>query len=208
VIGVVEDVRYNGLAVTAGGAMYMPWNQLPLGVVSLVVRSSGDPRSLLGGIRSTLQQMDPTMAIEAPRLVGELASGSIAERRLQVEVGAAFALLTLALAACGLVASLLRLVDERRHELAIRAALGGSPGQLRGLILGFGTRLAAAGLAIGAGGAFATTRVLRQALYAVAPTDPATFVAVTGVVLVICVGACVVPAIRASRADPASLLRA
>ena len=116
VIGVVDDVRYSGLAVAAGGAIYMPWSQLPLGVVSLVVRSSGDPRSLLPGIRKTLQEMDPSMAIEAPRPLDELAAGSVAERRLQVEVGAAFALLTLALATCGLVASLMRLVDERRHR--------------------------------------------------------------------------------------------
>jgi len=81
--------------------------------------------------RARVPDAGPYEAIEVSRLVDELASGSIAERRLQVEVGAAFALLTLALATCGLVASLLRLVDERRHELAIRAALGGSPRQLR-----------------------------------------------------------------------------
>jgi ABC-type antimicrobial peptide transport system permease subunit len=204
---VVDDVRYSGLATAAGGAIYMPWNQLPLGVVSLVVRSNGDSRAMLASVRRVLQEMDASMAIEGARPLDELAAGSVAERRLQVEVGAAFALLTLALATGGLIASMLRMVDERRHELAVRAALGGSPTQLRGLVLGFGARLTLAGLTIGAAGAFATTRLLRQALFAIAPTDPSTFVAVTGGVLAITVGACLIPAIRASRVDPAALLR-
>jgi hypothetical protein len=198
VVGVVDDVP--------GGALYMPWAQLPLGVVSLVVRTSGDPQ-VVPAIRQVLQGLDPTLAVEDVRRLDDLASHSIEARRLQTLAACGFAALTLLLATLGLTAALLRSVAERRHELAIRSALGGTPRQIRNLVLSSGSKLMIAGLAIGAAGALLTGRLLARALYGVSSSDPATLAAVGATVSVVGLLACLVPAIRASRVDPGTLLR-
>jgi predicted permease len=206
IVGVVDDVPYGGLEIGAGGALYMPWAQLPLGVVSLVVRTSGDPQ-VVPAIRQVLQGLDPTLAVEDVRRLDDLASHSIEARRLQTLAACGFAALTLLLATLGLTAALLRSVAERRHELAIRSALGGTPRQIRNLVLSSGGKLMIAGLAIGAAGALLTGRLLARALYGVSSSDPATLAAVGATVSVVGLLACLVPAIRASRVDPGTLLR-
>jgi predicted permease len=207
VIGVVDDVHYAGLDIPAGGAVYMPWHELPIGVVTLVVRSTGDPRPMIPGIRRLLQQMDPELAVEDVRTLESLAGRSIGERRLQIASAILFALLTLTLAIIGLASTLMRSVTERQLELGIRAALGGTPGQLRRLILARGALYVTLGLACGAGAALVATRFLAKALYGVTPHDPATFIAVALAVLTFSILACLIPARRAAGVDPAALMR-
>jgi predicted lysophospholipase L1 biosynthesis ABC-type transport system permease subunit len=207
VIGVVEDVRYDGLDTAAGGSVYMPWSQLPLGVVSLVLRTSGDPRQSVPAVRALLNQLDPGLAIEGVQTLDDLAGRSIAGRRLQFLAACSFALLTLAIALLGLVAALMRSVTERRHELAIRAALGGSPRDIRRLIVRKGAALTAAGLGAGVGGGLIATRLLANALFGVTPYDPLTFGVVTAGILAVAVLACLLPATHAGRVNPAEVLR-
>ena len=207
VVGIVEDVHYSGLGTAADNAVYMPWQQLPLGVVSLVVRTAGDSRQIVPRVLALLEQMDADIAIESPRTLDSLAGQSVAERRLQIATAAAFALLTLTLAVLGLVSALMRSVTERRLELAIRAAVGGTPRQIRRLILVRGGRLSVVGLACGVGGALVTTRLLAHALFGVTPYDPLTFAAVCAGILATAVLACLIPARRAAGVDPATLLR-
>lgn len=207
VIGVVDDVHYTGLDAAAGGALYMPWSKLPLGVVSLVIRTTGDPRLVIPAVRRIVSDLDPALAVEGVRPLDQLAAQSIAERRVQLVVASAFAALTLILSVLGLVAALLRAVGERRQELAIRAALGGTPQQIGRMVLAGGTRLTVIGLALGVVAAFGATRLLGHALYGVSATDLATFATVAAGMLAISTTACLIPALRAARADPSALLR-
>ena len=207
IVGVVEDVRYDGLAGAPSGAVYMPWQQLPLGVVSLVVRTSGDPLGAVPAIQAQVQALDANLAIEAVRTLDGLAGASISERRLQTAAGGAFAVLTLVIAVLGLVASLMRSVSERRHELAVRAAVGATPHQLRLSVLLNAAALSLLGLLAGMGIALVATRVLVRALFGLSPLDPVTFAVTATGVLTISVSACLLPAIRAGHADPAQVLR-
>ena len=200
-------MHYSGLGTTADNAVYMPWQQLPLGVVSLVVRTAGDPRQIVPGVRALLAQMDADLAVESARTLDSLAGLSIADRRLQIATAGAFALLTLTLALLGLVSALMRSVTERRLELAIRAAIGSTPSQIRRLILVRGVWLSGLGLVCGVAGAVVTTRLLAHALFGVTPYDPLTFAGVCAGILGTAVLACVIPARRAAGVDPATLLR-
>ena len=155
VVGVVEDVHYDGLDAAAGGAIYLPWNRLPLGVVSLVVRTAGAPLPAVSSVRGILQQLDPGVPIEDVVTLDNLATRSIGDRRLQVVIAIGFALLTLTIAVLGLVAVLMRSIAERRHELAIRAAIGSSPAQTRRSVLRHAAGLTGLGLACGLAGAAA-----------------------------------------------------
>jgi hypothetical protein len=141
------------------------------------------------------------------RTLDSLAGLSIADRRLQIATGAAFALLTLTLALLGLVSALMRSVTERRLELAIRAAIGSTPSQIRRLILVRGVWLSGLGLACGVAAAAVTSRLLAHALFGVTPYDPLTFASVCAGILGTAVLACVIPARRAAGVDPATLLR-
>src|SRR5204862_7239412 len=137
------------------------------------------------------------LAVEGVRPLDQLAAQSIGERRVQIVVASAFAALTLILSVLGLVAALLRAVRERRHERAIRAALGGTPQQLGRMVLAGGTRLTVIGLALGVVAAFGATRLLGHALYGVSATDLATFATVAAGMLAISTTACLIPALRA-----------
>jgi putative ABC transport system permease protein len=207
VIGVVDDVHYDGLDAVAGGAVYVPWNRLPLGVVSLVVRTSGPSLQSVGPIRGIEQRLDPGVPLEDVVPLESLAVRSIAERRLQLLTAVAFAILTLTIAVLGLVAVLLRSIAERRHELAIRAAIGSTPEQTRRSVLRQAARLTVLGLACGLAGAAMAARGLSHSLFGIRPYDPLTFATIAMAILAIALLACLIPAIRASRIDPAEVLR-
>jgi ABC-type antimicrobial peptide transport system permease subunit len=132
----------------------------------------------------------------------------VADRRLRALLGGAVALLAFAVAMVGLAASLMRIVSERRHELAIRAALGATPARALRDVMTEGSILTGAGLSIGGLGAVAAGRALRTMLTGVGPYDPLTLIGVTVAVGVTAILACYFPARRAARVDPLALLRA
>jgi putative ABC transport system permease protein len=207
VVGVVEDVHYDGLDAIAGGAVYVPWNRLPLGVVSLVVRTTDAPLQSVAAIRGILQRLDPGMPIEDMLTLDRLATRSIADRRLQLLIAIGFAVLTLTIAVLGLVAVLMRSIAERRHELAVRAAIGSTPEQTRRSVLQHAALLTAIGLVWGLAGAAGAARALAHSLFGVPPYDPIAFAGVATGILGIALLACLIPAARASRIDPAEVLR-
>jgi putative ABC transport system permease protein len=207
VIGLVDDVHYDGLDAMAGGAVYVPWNRLPLSVVSLVVRMSGAPLQPVAAIRGILQRLDPGVPVEDVVALESVAARSIAERRLQLLIAVGFATLTLTIAVLGLVAVLLRSIAERRHELAIRAAIGSSPEQTRRSVLLQAAGLTALGLACGLLGAAGAARGLSRSFFGIRPYDPLTFAGIALAILAIALLACLIPATRASRIDPAEVLR-
>jgi predicted permease len=207
VIGVVSDIKYAGLAAQAGPAVYVLWKELPAGQTYLAVRTAGNPVSLAPSLRAIVRDLDPRMPLLPVRSLDDVVQRSVSDRRLNALLGGAVALLAFAIAMVGLAGSLMRVITERRKELAIRAALGATPAHAVRTIVGEGAILAATGVAIGCAGALAVGRALRSLLHGVSPHDPATLIAVCTFVAATSLLACYLPARRAGRIDPIALLR-
>ena len=207
IVAVVDDMKYQGLAAPRAGSIYVPWPRAPTGVSYLVVRTAGDPMALAPAIRDLIRTLNPTLPVPEVRTLEDHVAGSITARRLRVLPAAGFAALALAVAMVGLFGALARAVAERRHELAIRAAVGASPGRLVRLVLRSALAVTGAGLAAGLLAAAATGRGLASLLYGVGPYDPVTFAAAAAVVLA-ALAASAIPARRAARLDPMVVLRA
>ena len=208
VIAVVDDVKYEGLAAPRAGSVYVPWQRVPTGVSHLVVRTTGDPLVLAPTVRDIIRTLDPSLPVPEVRTLADHVAGSIADRRLRALPAASFAALALALAMVGLFGTLARAVAERRRELAIRAAVGASPGRLVRLVIRSSLTMSGAGIILGTMMGAATGRGLAGLLYGVSPYDPLTLVVVAVVVFVAALAASVVPARRAGRLDPMIALRA
>ena len=207
IIAVVDDLKYEGLAAPRGGTIYVPWPRVPTGVSHLVVRTTGDPMALAPAVRDIVRSLRPALPVPEVRSLADHVAGSIAERRLRAVPAAGFAALALAVAMVGLFGTLARAVVERRQELAIRAAVGASPGRLVRLVLRSAVAVTGLGLALGLPAAVATGRGLASLLYGVGPHDPATLGAVAAVVVLTGLAASTIPARRAARLDPMVILR-
>lgn len=206
VVAVVADVKYQGLDAPRAGSVYVPWQRAPTGVSHLVIRTTGDP--LAPTIRDLVRTLDPSLPAPEVRTLADHAAGSVSDRRLTVVPAAGFAALALAVATVGLFGTLARAVVERRRELAVRAAVGASPGRLLRHVLRDGLAVAGIGLGAGLPGAAATGRGLGALLHGVGPYDPVTFGAVAVVVLLAALAASAAPALRAARLDPLTEPRA
>ena len=208
IVAVVDDMKYEGLAAPRAGSIYVPWPRAPTGVSYLVVRTTGDPLALAPAVRDLILTLNPSLPVPDVRSLEDHVAGTIADRRLRVLPAAGFAALALAVAMVGLFGALARAVAERRHELAIRAAVGASPGRLVRLVLGSALAVTGAGLAAGLLAAAATGRGLASLLYGVGPYDPVTFAAAAAAVALAALVASAIPARRAARLDPMVVLRA
>ena len=207
VIGVVRDIKYEGLDSPAGSAIYLPWARRPLGSGYLVVRAAGDPMRLAVAIRRAAQELDPHVPIPELQSLEEAIAQSIANRRVRALPAISFGVLSLAVAFVGVLATLMTLVAERRRDLAIRSALGASPGHLVWTIVGQGLALTVVGLVIGLGVAGVAGRALSSLLYRVSPLDGTTF---AGTALLIGGGALLttyLAALRTRGVDPLVILR-
>ena len=208
VIAVVDDMKYAGLAAPRAGSVYVPWPRVPTGVSHLVVRTTGDPMALAPAVRDLIRTLDPSLPVPNVRSLADHVADSIAGRRLRALPAAGFAALALAVAMVGLFGALARAVAERRQELAIRAAVGATPGRLVRLVLRSAVAVTGVGLAAGLPAAAATGRGLATLLYGVGPYDAATFAAVGTAVVLAALAASAIPARRAARLDPMIALRA
>lgn len=207
VIGVVRDIRYGGLDHPVQATLFAPWEKLAPGVAHLVVRTSGPPTSVAAAVRGTIQRLDPSMPIATARTLDDVVNASIADRRLRVTLAMAFAALALALASIALWGLVAQGVLDRRHELAVRLALGSTSGGAIRLMLRDAGVLTGVGLAIGAAGAAGAARALRHLLHGVRALDPLSFVGACVTVAAISLVACYVPARRAAAVSPTELLR-
>ena len=208
IVGIVPDVKYQGMKAAPEPTMYVPFKQhLWWKSMYLVVRTSGDPLAHTNGIRAAVASMDPLIALREPRTMETLLSESVAEPRYLALLLGTFALLGLILAGAGIYGVLSYNVSQRMRETGIRLALGATSSGVMGLVIRDGMRLAVIGVIIGLGIALATTRLLTSMLFEVSPVDPLTF-SLTALFLVF-VGflACAIPALRASRTDPMVAIR-
>jgi putative ABC transport system permease protein len=174
----------------------------------MVLRTAGDPASLGPAVRRTVAELDGSLAIESMRTMNAVRAQSLARERFLTTLLLLFASVGLALAVVGVYGVMAQMARRRVREMGIRLALGAQANDVRWLVVRNGLRLVAVGLVVGTAGALLATRLMQALLYGVASKDPLTFVAVPVVLVATAVVATWVPATFASRADPATALRA
>jgi predicted permease len=206
VIGIVGDVR-QGVADDPRPTVYVSARQDHWGGAAVVVRTTGDPVRLLPAVRREMKAIDPTLPVSAASSMKRVQSERLTDRRLPMQLMGVFALLALVLSAVGVYGVMAYSVASRTREIGVRVALGAQPRNVFGMVIRQGLGAAVVGLTLGIAGALALGGVLRKLLYGVTPTDPATFIAVTAILLAVAVAACLVPARRALRVDPLDALR-
>jgi ABC-type antimicrobial peptide transport system permease subunit len=175
--------------------------------MNVVVRSTLPLESLARVVRENVNALDRTLPIVRLRTMDDVFSDSIARQRFLAQLLGIFAGLALALAAVGTYGVLSYLVTERQREIGIRMALGADRASVLSLVLKQGLSTTVIGLVLGVGGALVLTRLATSLLFEVRPTDPLTFGVVAGVITLVALLACVVPARRATRVDPMVALR-
>jgi predicted permease len=209
VVGIVNDVQHVGLDRSRTPQFYAPADQWLFADngFQLVVRADGDPLVLQPSVREAIRRVDPDLAVSFIATGKTIVEASTAERRLVMRLFTVFAAIALLLAAAGTYGLLARRVAARHRELGIRAAIGANQGRLVRLVLSDGTRLALIGTGLGLAGALAISRLISGMLFGVGARDPASLLT-SGVALgAVALMASLIPAWRASRADPVEALR-
>jgi putative ABC transport system permease protein len=211
IVGVIGDVRHSGLDQPQEPTAYTPLAQNPQPWkrwAYVVVRPrSQDAEQLLGSVKQALWSVDPQLPVGKVQPMSEVVGEAVSQRRFNMLLLAIFAGLALSLAIVGIYGVMSYAVVPRRHEIGIRMALGAQRLDVARMVLRQGMIETAIGLAGGSAGAVALTRAMRGMLFGVEPVDPLTFTAVTALLLLVAVAACVVPARRATRVDPMVALR-
>lgn len=211
IVGVVEDIRRDGKTAPIEPQVYLAAAQTdryPVRLSDLAVKTAGDPHSLVSAIQREVWSLDPEQPITNVRTLDEVLSAASAERRFNLGLLASFALLALGLAIIGVYSVFAYAAAQRNRELAVRVALGATPGDVVTLIVKGGLAFSLAGIAAGLAGAYAATRLLETLLFGVTPTDLLTFVGVAVALLGVALVASYLPARRAAFVDPALALRA
>jgi len=208
IVGVVGDVKNDGLEREPRPQTYFPLALFPLRYVDLVVKTGSDPVRLAEAVRTAVRAVDADLPVIAVQPLDRIVGQSVADRRFNTLVLAVFAGLAIVLAAVGVYALMAHSVSQRTSELGIRIALGARTADVYAVVLREGLVLSLLGAAIGTAGAFWITRLLGSELYGVTASDPLTFAAgVVGLVSVALL-ACYIPARRATKVDPLVALRA
>jgi putative ABC transport system permease protein len=207
IVGVSADIHHSGLDTKPEPCLFMPQAQQPSAFVSLLVRTAADPVTLIPAVKQQIHAVYPGQGIQDIQTMDELIAGSVARPKLDATIMGVFGAIALALACLGIYAVISYSVEQRRREMGIRMALGAAPAGILGMVLREGMALAAAGIAIGIAASLGLTRYLSSLLYAVKPADPMVFSAVTAVLALAAAAGCFFPARRATRVDPAMVLR-
>jgi predicted permease len=207
VIGVVGDVKHNGLDDGATPAVYVTMAQRPDSGFTIAVRTGVDPESLVPAIRQAVKAVDPDRPMTQVRTMTQMMAASVGARRLSLNLVSGFALIGLLLATTGIYGVVSHATQQRSREFGIRLALGAERGSVLRLVLRHGCVLALVGVAIGVTGALAMGDIIRAELFGIDPSDPVTLAAVCGGLAIVTLAASYVPARRAVRVNPASVLR-
>jgi len=208
IVGVVGEVRHDGLDRPPRAEIFIPHAQAPFAAMTFVARVAGDPRAMLPMLKAQVHAVDPGQAIYRIATADELVSKSLLERRFTLTLLAGFALLAMVLAATGIYGVISLATTQRTREFGVRLALGADRREILGMVLRQGLALTVVGVAIGLVAALAGARALAGFLYGVAPNDPFTLGAVALGLMLVAMIACALPARRATRVDPLTALRA
>jgi ABC-type antimicrobial peptide transport system permease subunit len=208
VVGVVEDTRHRGLGAPAPAQMYVPSSQAQFlfGYLHFAVRTNGAPETVRA-VRAAGIAVDPKYPLYGVSSMASIVSATTERDRFAATLLGVFALLALCLAAVGIHGVMAYQVSERTREIGLRMALGADRSTVLREVLKRAVSIAVAGVAIGALGAAATTRVVSSFLVDVSPLDPVTFGGTSGILVVVAVVAALAPALRAASMDPSGALR-
>jgi len=208
VIGVVKDTKYGNLRQEIPPIAFAPAPQHPISGpwAAAVVRSSEPLPGVIAAVKQRVAELDPTIRMGTSVLRTQVREGLVRER-LMAWLSGFFGVLAAVLVMIGLYGLLSFVTLTRRNELGIRLALGARRGNILWLVLRQGLKLASIGVAIGLAGAFALTRLLSGLLFGINPTDPATLIAISLLLIAVASLACWLPARRAARVDPMEALR-
>ena len=216
IVGIVGNVRENGLGNAGVGVMYVPQSQMTEGLTALAnsviplswcVRTASDPSSLRVAIGRELHAVDGQLPISRERLMTEVLSAAVARQSFNMVLLSIFAGIALMLAAIGIYGLMSYSVDQRTQEIGIRMALGADRGRMLRVVLREGMTLAVVGVVLGLLLSYGLTRLLASLLFGVKATDPVAFAVVAGILTMVALVATYIPARRATAIDPASALR-
>lgn len=207
IVGVVGNTQDGGLDAEPRLVAFMPFVQEFAMMGGLVIRADSNVSALTAAATRIVRRIAPTIPIENVLTVSQIKDQSVSPRRLNAALVSSFGILALIIAAVGIAGVLAFSVSARTNEIGIRMSLGADGGRVQRMILGEGGVLLAYGLLLGVVAAFFAARVIQGLLFGVAPHDPTTFIGVTVLMLAIGIVACWIPALRASRIDPAIAMR-
>jgi putative ABC transport system permease protein len=215
IVGVVESMKPQGFDSQPAPEVFFPLTQFdqilmaegPLSATTLVVRTTGDPRSLVPAVRTQMARLDPQLPLFNITTLSQRVADSVAQPRFYASVLGIFAVLALVLAAVGIYGVLSSQVEQSTREIGIQMALGAGPGRIRRAVLGHGAVLAATGLAIGLAGAWGMSRFISTLLFGITPVDVATYAAAAVVLAAVALVGAYLPTRRATAVDPVVALR-
>jgi putative ABC transport system permease protein len=207
IVGVVADIRNRGLNTEPKPAYYLPQAQVPFSQLTVVAKTTGDPHAIVSGVNREVTNMDPELPVFGVRTMEEYIAASVAAPRFNTTLLSIFAAVALVLTVIGLYGVMSYSVAQRTNEIGIRMALGAQTRDVMRLIVKQGVRMVLTGLALGIVGALILTRLLSKLLFGVTTKDPATFIAILGLLSLVALLACYIPAWRATKVDPLEALR-
>ena len=210
IVGVVGDVKNSSLGNEAGSQMYFPLIEVPFASIrmgSLIVKTKSNPLSIVTGIKSEIQSLDPNLPLANVQTMDQVVSKSIAQTRFTSTLLALFACVALLLAAVGIYGLISYSVAQRTHEFGIRMVLGARKKQILRLVVGQGLVLAAFGLMVGVFSAILLTRLMSSLLFEVSSTDPVTYLLISVLLGSVSLAASYIPARKAVKVDPIIALR-
>jgi putative ABC transport system permease protein len=208
IVGVVGDVKQEGLRRPTPPQVYEAFAQKPSPVFRVVARSAGEPMDLVEGVRREVFAIDRYQPLSEVRAMDDVVANTVVRDRLSAWLLGLFAVIALVLAALGIYGVIAYSVTERTQEIGVRLALGAQPGRILQLVLGQSVRLVLVGLAIGLTTSLALSRLLESLLFDVRPRDPLVLAWISALLLGVAVAAAFMPALRALRVHPIVALRA
>ncbi len=207
IVGVLPDVRQDGVEQESRPLVYLPFAQAPDSLMSLVVRTKGDPSDAVAAVRKEVAALDPDQPVFDVKTMDAAVSDYLGGRQLVLALMACFAIVALLLAVIGIYGVISYSVIERSREIGIRLALGARRAEILRMVVGQGFLLILGGVVLGLLVAAGVTELLAGQLYGVTPTDPWTFGAVVAILVAVSLVACYLPARRATRIEPTLALR-
>jgi len=207
IVGVVGDVKYEGLDASAISTVYTPYTQHGWPGAYLAVRAKGNVAGLAAAIRDSVWSLDNQLPITDMVFAQQRMHAALAAPRFRAILLAAFGVVALALSIVGIYGVISYSTAQRTREIGVRVALGAQPRNILLMVLGEGLALAFIGITSGIAGAFALTRFLRSLLFEIEPTDPVTFAGIAILLTLVALAACYLPARRATKVDPMVALR-
>jgi putative ABC transport system permease protein len=207
IVGVVGDTRHTGPRDEPDLEIYFSGAQMPMGAMAVVMRADGDPRELANSVRVELRELNKDVPVYRFQTLDEYFSRALAAPRFNTLLISFFAVVALILTAVGLYGVIACAVSQSTREIGIRMALGAQAKDALTMVVKQGMALALTGVVIGLGASFALTRLMKDLLFVVSPTDPLTLALIALLLIVVALLACLIPARRATKVDPMIALR-